>query len=31
VAKLVYKAITYAIASHSDADEKTIFNEWIGK
>ncbi len=31
VAKLVYKAITYAIASHSDADEKTIFNAWIGK
>ncbi len=31
VAKLVYKAITYAIASHSDANEKTIFDEWIGK
>lgn len=31
VAKLVYKAITYAVASHSPAEEKTIFNEWIGK
>jgi len=31
VAKLVYKAITYAIASHSPADEKQIFDEWIGR
>lgn len=31
VAKLVYKAITYAVASHSTTDEKTIFSEWIGR
>ena len=31
VAKLVYKAITYAVASHSSAEEKSIFSEWIGR
>lgn len=31
VAKLVYKAITYAVASHSEPEEKTIFSEWIEK
>ncbi len=29
VAKLLYKAITYAVASHSPADEKSIFDAWI--
>jgi agmatinase len=31
VAKLVYKAITYAVASHSSATEKSIFDEWLGR
>lgn len=30
VAKLVYKAITYAIASHSTSS-KALFDQWIGK
>jgi len=30
VAKLVYKAITYAIASHSTSS-KALFEQWIGK
>ncbi|MEZ4675574.1 MAG: agmatinase [Caldilineaceae bacterium] len=31
VAKLLYKAISYAVASHGGANEKTIFTEWMGE